>query len=779
MRDDYWLYDISTGEYDGKEVIWLWCLDEGGNVHILIDPVYKNYFYVSLESIEEDQLRRYLISEFGRRADEMVEEVTKNLLGSQKRFIKITCEENLVREVAQKLRRKLGEHALYEDDIRITIKYLIDKKLSPSSWYEIDVEPLYSHDGLQYCIVKEVKSELADKPAPSLKTISVELLAVSKLGTPDPQKDPIQYVVVYDGVDYKELTVERDDVNVLRDVSEYIRSVNPNVIVTFRGNTFIWPYLVERAKYRGVKLNIGLPDAEPHQSLYGHFSIAGRLNVDLKEYVDDIPALQRKTLEELADLLGLPEPEVYIDEFRLYDYWVKNKEVVKNYLKWRAKVLWNAYKILEDHILSLSNITGIPADFVLTASSGRQIEHYIMRKTREFNEVIPKVLERPFRTYPGGLVLEPKPGLHRDVAVIDYKSMYPTLILKHNISPETISTKAGVNVTYYEEAGVGVRNDIKGLFPTIVETLLKERDAIRVRMKNIPKESDEYRILDTRQKILKVLSNTVYGYMGWRDARWYCFEGASLVTFLGRNVIGKSLKKAEELGLKVIYGDTDSLFVHYDKDKVDKLITWISEELGLEAKVEKVYRTVLFTEAKKRYAGVTVDNKIDVVGLEYVRRDWCDYARETQYEFIKMVLSDHVDRNKIINEFRNRISKLRSRAVPVEKLIIWEQITRPLDEYKANAPHISVARKLVEAGWKITKGIFIGYVIHKGEGPLYKRAVHYTEADLKLIDVDYYIMNQVLPVVKRIVEPIGISEKTLLSVATTSWTGLDTFTKSK
>lgn len=777
MKRIYWLYDISTGTFKNKDVIWIWALDEDGYVHILIDPRFKNYFYVTGNNISFDELKSILISELGEEAGSLrMDNVEKKLFGVVKRFYKISGEDSVIKKAIEVMRRKYGQKTLYEDDIRFSNKYILSKGINPCSWYEFDVELLEKDKRASFELLKSFSTEVLEKPYPPINIMALDMIIASEYGAPEPTHDPILYITAYNGQEYFDSVIEMgDDGDLIKNLDTYIDKDDPRVIVTYKGNSFIWPYIIERLKYLNIPLTIGMLDIELHQSLYGHISIAGRIHIDLKEYVDDNPILQRKTMEELAEFLSLSKSSKVIDEFRYHDFWVNDRDSLLNYVRWRVKTLYDSFHILKDHIFSLSSITGTPPDYVLTASSGRQAEHYIMRKAYSFNEVIPKTTVRRFRSYPGGLVLKPIKGLHSNIAVIDYKSMYPTLIIKHNVSPETIVKSSKLKTEFYKELGIGVKKEIEGLLPTILKDLVKERDNVRRRMKSLGIDTVKYRILNARQRILKILANTMYGYMGWLGARWYSWEGASLVTYLGRKVIKKSLEKAEELGLSIIYGDTDSLFVNNDEDKVNKILEWIKGELGLEAKVEKIYKKLLFTEAKKRYAGLTADGKLDIVGLEYVRRDWCDHARETQYTLIKMLLEGE-GKDKLLDGFRNKVVEVRRRNVPLEKLIIWEQITRPLDEYKANAPHISVARLLLANGWRIHRGVFIGYVIKEGEGPLYKRAVHYLDADPEKIDTNYYIMNQLLPVAKRILKPVGISDKTLESVAKGSGFGLDAFT---
>ena len=776
MRRIYWFYDVSSGIFRDKEVIWIWALDENGDVHVLVDPMFKNYFYVLREENPFNELKAFLTVKLGEDANFLkIEAVKKKLFGRDHNFYMVSGEDSILKRAVSVMKQEFGSEVLFNDDIRFSTKYILEKNINPCSWYEYYVESAGIEKEVSFETLKNFIAEVLEKPYPPLNIVGVDILIASEYGAPDPKQDPILSIIAYNGKEFFEAVLDgENDYTILKSFDNFIDKNNPRVIVTYNGNSFIWPYVIERLKQLKLSLTIGMLDIELHQSLYGHISLAGRIHIDLKEYADDVPVLQRKTLEELADFLSLPPPPRVINEFRYYDFWKDNRENLLDYQRWRVKTLYNAFSILSNHIFSLSSITGIPPDYVLTASSGRQAEHYIMRKAHSFNEVIPKVIERRFRSYPGGLVLKPIKGLHKNIAVIDYKSMYPTLIIKHNVSPETIVKESGSNVEFYNELGIGIRQDVEGLLPMILRNLVEERDNIKRLMSSVDSESVKYRILNARQRILKILANTMYGYMGWLGARWYSWKGASLVTYLGRNVIKRSLEKAKSLGLKVIYGDTDSLFINYDKNKINTMLKWIEEELGLEAKIEKIYKTLLFTEAKKRYAGLTSEHKLDIVGLEYVRRDWCDYARETQYILLKHLLKGE-EKSKLLDEFRRRVLDLRRKRVQLEKLILWVQLTKAPEEYKANAPHISVARYLIASGWRIRKGMFIGYVINEGEGPLYKRVVHYLDADPAKIDVNYYIMNQLLPVAKRILEPVGISRKTLESIARGSSLGLDAF----
>ena len=769
--ENIWIFDVAHPLYTGSsgENICLLGLDSEGNV-VELNSHFDDYFFV-LKKQGSEKVIGEVVREF---PGVMVDEVVRKLFGKDVVLYRVSGDAEVLRRIRDVLRRRLGEENLFEDDIRDTIKYMVDNQVSPCTWYRVNAIDVGVYSGIKIFSLKGLEPLDTDLGYPPLKVLAIDMVVVSKLGEPDPKRDPINYIVLYDGNDYYEYSGDRGDLELIKALNRDFSRLNPNVVVSFAGNSFIWPYLLARGKRLGIGIGLGMGGQEIHQSLYGHFSFFGRINIDLKEYVDDNPIFERKTLEELAGYVGIDYPEKSIDVFGYPLYWERNRDYLIDYVKWRVRAIYAVFWELIDQIFGLSSVTGIPPDYVLTASSGRQAEHYIIKMSRKRGELVPKVLGRRARSYPGGLVLTPKKGLHENIAVIDFKSMYPSIIMKYNVSPDTIVKEAGEGVEFFSELGVGVRRDVRGILPDIVENLVRERDEVRRLMRSISRESPMYRILDSKQRILKILANTMYGYMGWLGARWYSFEGASLITFLGRRIIKESIEKARELGLNIVYGDTDSVFIGYDEDKVREFLDWINSSLGMEAKIDKLYRRVLFTEAKKRYAGLTVDDKIDIVGLEYVRRDWCELARALQYRVLKLLL-EGASRNRLLDEFRDVVNRVRSGDFSIDEVVIWEQITRDLSEYKANAPHIAVARLLSSRGWRIRKGMFIGYVIVKGEGPLYKRAVHYLDATPEMVDKEYYIKNQLLPVVARVLEPIGVSDKVLFSIAEAVGTGLDRF----
>lgn len=778
MREVFWLVDVSAEQVNGSDEIWIWGLTRDGKRCIFRCLNQKQKFYIVIGN--DSDLNRVL--NIVRDLPGIIEckPTVKRSFGDEKNAIEISCIPSKTEDVIKAIKSRVFNGELFEDDIRFSNRFLLDNDISPSSWYEAEVEDsdVTFRDGVDKVYILKSIRRVEITSNPDLKIVGVDFIYYSDRGSPKPERNPIVAISIAKS-NGENIQFSGSEYEVLKSFIEAIKSFDPDVIVGFKLNMFHWSFLLKRCSKYGLKLEIGKISSEPHQSLYGHFSIAGRINFDLKEYADEIAELERGTIEELAEYLGIRVDTESIDEFYHSEYWADEKRriMLLKYSMWRAKTYLAIFNMISDYVFSLSAITGIPADHVFTAAAGFRLENFLMREAVKHGELIPKVKGKVFPSYPGGRVLTPRMGIHEWVAVVDFKAMYPSLMLKYNISPDTVKPLPCVgfkNVIEVKDANTCIVQDRKGFFTYILETTVRERERVRVEMNKYSKDSVEYRFLDSVQKILKVLANAMYGYMGWIGARWYLKEGAETVASLGRRVISETIRKASELGLEIIYGDTDSIFIKYDEGKIGKLLEWINKDLGLEAKVDKIYSRVVFTEAKKKYAGITIDGILDIVGLEAVRGDWCSYAKEMQKALVEKLLKGE-GKNSLIDFVRDKVVKLRSKQISLSSLIIWKQLAKRLEEYEVNAPHVVVAHALREDGWIIDKGDYIGFIVTKGTGPIYTRAKHYSKTSLNEVDLEYYVEKQLIPVCARILEAIGVKEKDLEKLIKSTGRGLESF----
>ena len=162
----------------------------------------------------------------------------------------------------------------------------------------------------------------------------------------------------------------------------------------------------------------------------------------------------------------------------------------------------------------------------------------------------------------------------------------------------------------------------------------------------------------------------------------------------------------------------------------------------------------------KRYAGLLQDGSLDIVGLEVVRGDWSDIARQVQEQVLESILRDQ-STEKAVENVRRTIRRLRSGEVPLSDLIIRKTLTKRIEDYAVRVPHVEVAKKLLKEGWDMTVGDKVAYVIAKGPGKIFQKAIPYNQVKPQDADVDYYLENQVMPAAMRILERFGVAEKQL------------------
>ena len=739
----FWLLDIAS---EPGARIDLWLKDEASSTWLCRLSYPQSFYIVGLGDkavalLEAEGLR--------------FERCGRRIRGKPVDAFKVYARRDDLEDYAAKLAKRIGDVEIYEADLRSSIKYLLEGDVRPCSWIEVDAPEVGVEDSIRVLGEGEVR-QAEDAPPPRLRTAAIDVVFFAEKGSARPDRDPVRLIsLCFD--DGSELQLEGEEPEILRSLVSAIRDKDPDILVGFGVNRLQWGYLVERAKRLGIRLDLGRLGAEPRTSVHGHVSIRGRLNIDLEDMARDIPELTIENLEEFVSYLGIDARLDTIEEYELAERWAEDRESVKRYSMQRAKAILKAFEALRDFIFSLSSLTYMPADYVLTASAGFRVENYLMSLAVKVGELIPRRSEVAHVSYPGGLVKEPIKGMHENVAVLDFRSMYPSLIIKYNISFDTLSP-SGENVA---PNGYRFRARPEGFLPRALKTLLEERRRIQERLRRLPPDSVEARILDARQRAVKIIANAIYGYTGWAGARWYSREVAEATTAWGREVISSTIKRAEELGMKVVYSDTDSLFLKNYESRLEKLVEWIEKDLGLEAKLEKIFKRIVFTEAKKRYAGITEEGRIEIVGLEAVRGDWSMIAREAQKAVLEALLKTG-DPGEALRKAKEYVRMLKRGEVDRKKLIIWRQITRPLSEYSATQPHIIVARELIKEGWRIQPGDKVGYVIARGSGPLYSRARPYFKISREEIDWGYYIEKQVAPACGRVLEAVGVKAEKIL-----------------
>lgn len=767
MKVVFWLLDLNPkiDKDNGTTELWLWGINASGNRVLIIDRNFIKYFYALAEdAVDVSKLAGEISRIFGESVVK-TEIARRRFFGKPVTAIKVSCNPSTeTKKLAKKIRSVVGVRDCLEDDIRFAMRYLIEYNVVPCSWHEVIVEEEKNTRGLRVDKVYAAKSlpkHLENASAVPLRILAFSMVCYSKEGSPKPDRNPVLMISTStsDGEERQFIVKEdKEDKPLIDAFFKYIQDFDPDVITSFGGNTLDWSYLKARSHKLKLEVNFDRAQQGPHKSVYGHISTTGVINLDLADFMDVFPEVKVKSLRNFAEHLGLmKERQNWIEDIEFADWWddkKKRNELLRFGLDTARKVQ-GASKLLLNFAIQLSSLVSLPLDQVMTAATGFRVEWFLMKHSQKVGELISKRIEQTYTSYKGGLVLSPKPGLHENIAVLDFKSMYPNIMLTYNLSPDTYippnepNPKEGVYVS--PELGHRFRKSPPGFYTGALTYLINTRDAIRQKMKELNPELVEYRILDARQKAVKIITNATYGYAGWVSARWYLKPVAEAASDWGRHAILEAEKMAETAGILVVYGDTDSLFINYEKAAAEKLQDQIKRDLKLEVEISDVYRRIFFTEAKKRYAGLRQDGSLDIVGLEVIRGDWAEVAKNVQEHVLEIILKESSPK-EAVSYVRNIVKSLREKKVPFHDLIIWKNLTKPPQNYDIKAPHVEAAKMLIEKGWRLTGGDKVGYVILKGKGRLYSRVKPYVLAEYDEVDIDYYITNQVLPAAIRILE---------------------------
>ncbi len=774
MRVEAWLLDVDYITEHGRAVIRLWCKGDKG-VFVAYDRNFLPYFYVLREDgrPKAEEILNVRIRGKGEIITPLkVEEVKVKSLGKEVEAFRVYARHP---QHVPKLREEIKRFAeVREADIPFAYRYLIDKDLACMDGIRIEVENERKGVLREY----DVKSvERVERPdLPDLKVMAFDCEMLSEFGMPKPERNPI-IVIGVKSEDYEEI-FHGDEREIILKFVNAIKRIDPDVIVGYNQDAFDWPYIKKRAEMLGVRLDIGRDRSELTMR-GGRPKIAGRLDVDLYDIALKMSDVKVKKLENVAEYLGTKVEIADIEAKDIYKCWTRGEK--ERVLRYARQDVLNTYLIAKELLpmhYELSKLIRLPLDDVTRIGRGKQVDYLLLSEARKIGEVAPNPLEVE-ESYEGAFVLEPARGLHENVICLDFASMYPSIMIAYNISPDTLVRDGCEDCYRAPEVGHKFRKSPDGFFKRILKMLIEKRREIKRRMKELDPDSHEYKLLDIKQSALKVLTNSFYGYTGWTLARWYCRECAEATTAWGRFCIKRSSSIAREMGFEVLYGDTDSLFVKKNglsleelEEEVMKLIERLSNELPVQIEIDEYYRTIFFVE-KKRYAGLTRDGRVVVKGLEVRRGDWCELAKRVQREVIEIILRER-NPEKALNHVRKVIEEMRRGKIGLEDYVIYKTLTKHPSKYESRQAHVKAALRAMEMGIAYPVGSKVGFVIVKGAGGVSDRAypvdlIEDFDGDnlkirtvsgfeVKKIDKDYYVDHQIIPATLRILERFGYTE---------------------
>ncbi len=779
-----YIVDASYIVEDDGAYVYLYGRLENGESFLTINK-YKPYFFIRQA---DTQKARALIK--GTKYENAVFEDTSFKNFSNKLVTKITL---LNPKDVPDLRKLLKDEGIesYEADIRFVQRFLMDKDIKMT----MNIEGEYKRgSGLQRVdrIYEEPRlTPVADSDFfPELKIISVDIET-------DRTASELYCIGIY-GKNYKKCLIKKpgtyknaeafdDEKELLKRFRSIIYGIDPDVIVGWNVVDFDFKIIKELFKKHKLDFIIGRNNKPARLTTRDSFFSDSKLHVPGRAVLDGI-FLFRLNYIKMPDLKLSTVAAHYLGEEKLIAEENKGEEIEQAFRHDPQKLIdYNlqdcsiTYRVIEkSNVLRLAvkktMITGVPLERV--KSSIASLDSLYLRELRKRGYVAPTTdYSEKLSHIKGGYVMESKPGIYTNVIVLDFKSIYPSIMRTFNIDPLTYA--GTVNLKSYPVKssdfiiapnGAKFRRE-EGIISLLIQSLWEKREQAK-------KRKD-----DVESYVIKTLMNSFFGVMANPMCRFYNLDVANAITHFGQFFIKMSAKRIREQGYEVIYGDTDSLFINSGIDDYKKslflgkqlqddinnyLKKYIFDNFGLESfmelEFEKVYKKFLMpklreseTGAKKRYAGILEKDgrdELDFVGMEFVRADWTELSKIFQAELLKKVFySEDIDR--FINEF---IQKLYSGKMDAY-LIYRKNIRKPLSAYiKTTPPHVQAARKL-------GKNIIgqIEYIITT-DGPL---PVEMITKKTK-IDYDHYLQKQIKPVAQAILRFIGKNFDDILKKKQTS-----------
>jgi DNA polymerase delta subunit 1 len=581
-----------------------------------------------------------------------------------------------------------------------------------------------------------------------------------------------------------------------------IKKISPDIMYQFNGDSFDGKYIYKRAKYCNVKsisklskvkdLLPTLKTSKFQSSAYGtsffdrllipgviHFDVMTYFQRNFKEDSYSLDNISKKylnneknkmTVEEMFSSYSKRDKE---SALRVAEYCLKDCEL--------PQMLIDHFNILQSTI-SMANVCIVPINYLLT--KGQQIKAFsqIVYFCKDYNYIVPNKKADDSGSFTGATVLDPIPGFYKkDIVVLDFASLYPSIIRANNLCytsivlDEKYMNLPGYTYNTYKDVTF-VQNNTS-ILPKILEKMALSRKLEKQKMAKTT--GLQKTIHNMNQNAYKISMNSIYGFLAAYTLQ--CKPIASTVTYVGRQMIEKTAEYIESnySGSKIIYGDTDSVFIDYNLDlpfiELCKVADKTAEECSnlfpdpVKLEFEKIYSPFLIF-SKKRYIGTLLQPYTDPIksyrdskGVVTTRRDNCKLIRDVYKETLDIIMSTENSESDpkllAVEHIRNCIRKLKNGEYPIECL----QITKSLGEdYKnKNLPHVVVADKMKSRGEDVRPNDRIPYVFVKYETtrrttPQYKRVENTTyavENNLE-IDYEYYVQNQFKNPLVQIIETL-------------------------
>jgi DNA polymerase-2 len=682
-----WLFDI----YPSKHGITLWLIDEQGRKHRCTVP-FAPSFFMRLSGAEAEKVQSITSRfPFPVRFDWCPQrEIYSN---EEWTVLRVSVHDTLrFRDVVRLLERHFPHFVFYNSDIAVQQLFLYSTGLFPLAFGEYGIDEQGQLAG--WHITDRFDAE--EYTMPPLTTM--KLANRPDVVSPRYRKH-YQLEVGYDGRTYMLESGEGEDV--LHSLNRHLHEADPDIILTEYGDAILLPTLTRLAEQRNIPLSL---NRDPE---------SGYFTTNETSYFTYGKIVHKDGAFELAGRWHL--------------------DVENSFMMGEASL---------DGVVEIARMTQLPVQHQSRSTIGTALSSMQLSWAVRNGYLIPAKKREPedFKSAAtllladrGGLIFQPKMGYHEEVGELDFVSMYPTIMVEHNVSPETVNCRCCRN-TAVPELGYTICERRTGIVPSTLRLVVKKRSFYKKEKKRLKKLGDPlWQLYDHRQNALKWMLVTCFGYLGYKNARFGRIEAHEAVNAYSRDAILRAKEMAEERGFEFLHAIVDCMWIKKKgttEQEYEALAQEIGRETGIDLSLEGIYNWILFPSSKmdpniptaNRYVGYYRDGEIKIRGIEVRRRDTPVFIKRMQGEMLK--LFEHAENVMGVEALvpgalataKEFIDLLRSGRADPQDLVIRRHISQEADQYSKRSTNAEAVKALDEAGIKLQPGEMVEYIIVDATG---------------------------------------------------------------
>jgi DNA polymerase I len=714
-----WLFDAYP--LDNRMVFWI--KQENGNTIRLEDNYWSHSIYVASDYICKSELEKLILKQQQQgNNSKLIKDY--EFVSKYKRITDITRSDVLkltlsdptkALTLARRIERfdKFGKLRLYNVDLLPAQSYFYDHDIFPLAFCEVYNSSNTSRDNttcskLSWNIKEEEDVWSIDYLIPHFKIIHLDI-ELKKEGKIPKYTDRIDSISIKQNDGNEDIEIRNEsEQDTIDELTAKVAKIDPDFIFTEDGDSFTFPYLIHRAEINNTELILGrersVPIKKPTKEGISYFSY-GRIYFK--------PATQK--------ILG----RIHLDKSNSF--------------------LWNESSGLHG-LYEIARICRMPLHTASRASIGKCLSSLQFYYATQKDILIPwkPTLAEHLKTFEefivadrGGFIFEPKIGVHEQVAEFDFISLYPSIMLKKNVSAETIQCSCCPDSKVrVPELDYNICEKRTGIIPLSLKIIIDKRSRYKHLLKSSTISSELKSIYDARQNSLKWILVTSFGYLGFNNAKFGRIDAHIAVCAFDRQILLQTAKIAERDGFRILHGIVDSLWIQQKKKKnipITKqdyleLKESIEEQIGFAISFEGIYKWIAFVPSKinnqlpvpNRYFGVFEEgNSLKVRGLEARRHDTPPFFSKCQQEILEiMARGNSINEVKALmpevsDAFRKYSQLLKENKVPLEELVFTKQTSKNSNEYQINRNTIEndAMQQLDIEGKSLKAGQILKYVI--------------------------------------------------------------------